>query len=76
MTQKNQEISQLHRIAGQIGGIEKLINNQAKSSEVIQQIEAARANLKSLEKTILKQKIKVKSPSEEENLLNYLLKIS
>ncbi|MFA6322815.1 MAG: metal-sensing transcriptional repressor [Candidatus Buchananbacteria bacterium] len=70
------EILQLHRLAGQIGGIEKLITQNAKTSAIIQQIEAAKGNLKSLEKSILSKKIKSICDKENAATLNYLLKNS
>ncbi|OGY47780.1 MAG: hypothetical protein A3J62_01055 [Candidatus Buchananbacteria bacterium RIFCSPHIGHO2_02_FULL_38_8] len=70
------EISQIRRIAGQIQGVEKLINQQTKTDQILQQIEAIRGSLKSLEKTLLKPKVKNLKDSELEKTLSYLLKIS
>jgi len=70
------EISQLHRLSGQLRGVEKMVNQNAKVSEILQQIEAVRGNLKTLEKRILGQKIKNLKDEELKKTYNYLLKIS
>lgn len=70
------EISQLHRLQGQLGGVGKMINQNTKVSEILQQLEAVRGNLKALEKQILSQKIKNLKEEELKKACNYLLKIS
>jgi len=70
------EISQIRRIAGQIRGVEKLISQEAKTSKILQQIEAARGNLKALEKRILSPITKKLKDQEDEKSLAYLMKIS
>lgn len=70
------EISQLHRLTGQLRGVEKMINQEAKTTEILQQIEAVRGNLKALEKRILGQKVKNLKDEELKKAYNYLLKIS
>lgn len=70
------EISQLHRLEGQLLGVEKMISQEAKPSEVLQQLEAIRGNLKALEKRILSQKMKNINDSELKKAYDYLLKIS
>ena len=75
MPQKS-EISQLHRLQGQLQGVEKMIINSAKPSETIQQIEAVRGALKTLEKRILGEITKNIKEEELKKSINYLLKIS
>lgn len=50
---KNNLIFLLHRISGQIKGIEKMISEKRNDLEIIQQIEAIRASLKTVEKNFL-----------------------
>jgi DNA-binding FrmR family transcriptional regulator len=70
------ELSQLHRLQGQLRGVEKMITQKAKASETLQQIEAVRGNLKALEKRILSQNLKNLKDEELKKTYNYLLKIS
>jgi len=70
------EISQLHRLKGQLSGIEKMIKNNTKTSEIIQQIEAIKGSLKTLEKRLLESKTKTLKDEEIKKTLDYLLKIS
>ncbi|MBI3290742.1 metal-sensing transcriptional repressor [Candidatus Falkowbacteria bacterium] len=76
MPKKDPNISRLHRLQGQLAGIEKMIENTDKTSGIIQQLEAVRGSLKSLEKNILSKKIKNISDEELKKTINYLLKIS
>ncbi|MDX9893732.1 MAG: metal-sensing transcriptional repressor [Patescibacteria group bacterium] len=69
-------ISQLHRLQGQLRGVEKLMLDQAKTSATLQQLEAVRGNLKSLEKSLLAEKIKKINDPEIKKSCDYLLKIS
>ena len=55
--QKKQAVSRLRRIEGQIRGISKLITNNSPQLTVIQQIEAVKGALSSLEKAILEESI-------------------
>jgi len=70
------EISQLHRLQGQLKGVEKMIAEDNKTSAILQQLEAVRGNLKALEKRILEGKIKNIKDEELKKTYNYLLKIS
>ncbi|MAF13758.1 MAG: hypothetical protein CMI53_02590 [Parcubacteria group bacterium] len=80
MTQPSQkpELSQLHRLQGQLKGVEKMINKDYKISDVIQQLEAVRGNLKSLERKLLTEKIKNFKEKDEDfkKAVNFILKIS
>lgn len=78
MAKKSQlkEISQIHRIAGQIAGIEKMLKNKGKTESILQQIEAVKGNLKSLEKRILKDALKKIDSNNLEEVLSYLIKLS
>jgi len=66
------EISQLHRLQGQLRGVEKMISQNGKTLETLQQLEAVRGNLKALEKRIL---AGIKD-EELKKAYHYLLKIS
>jgi len=70
------EISQLHRLQGQLLGIEKMISKNSSTSQIIQQLEAVRGNIKSLEKRLIEQKTKNIKDDEVKKIYNYLLKIS
>lgn len=70
------EISQLHRLQGQLKGVEKMIAEDKKTSSILQQLEAVRGNLKALEKRILEGKIKNIKDEELKKTYTYLLKIS
>jgi DNA-binding FrmR family transcriptional regulator len=78
MAKKGQsaEISQLHRLEGQLHGIEKMLGSSASLEAVLQQIEAVRGNLKSLEKVLMKQKIKKINNKELQRCFDYLCKIN
>ncbi|HLC89437.1 MAG TPA: metal-sensing transcriptional repressor [Patescibacteria group bacterium] len=76
MASKKELIDQLHRLNGQIRGIEKMIFKNHKASEIVQQIEAVRGNLKSVEKQILAQNFKNLGHGDLKKTLDYLLKIS
>ncbi len=69
------ELAQIHRIQGQLRGVEKIISQKAKTAQILQQIEAVRGNLKALERKILGQKTKNLKDSELEQAFSYLLKI-
>jgi DNA-binding FrmR family transcriptional regulator len=73
---QSHEVSQLHRIYGQIQGIENMLENGVAENKIIQQIEAAKGSLKTLEKKILSRKIKEFHDEETKKTLNYLIKIS
>ncbi len=49
------QLGQLNRITGQLAGIRKMIENQRYCPEIITQIQAARASLKSVSLNILEQ---------------------
>ncbi len=70
------EESQIKRIAGQIGGIEKMIKGNTKASQIIQQIEAVKGSLSTLEKRFLTKKVRNLGNSELEKMLTYILKNS
>ena len=73
---QNAEIFQLRRLIGQLVGVEKMFAHQAKFLEILQQLEAVRGNLTSLEKRLLEKKVKKFKDQELKKALNYLLKIS
>lgn len=74
MSKQRPEISQLHRLYGQLQAVEKMIDNKAKIFDVLQQIEAVRGSLLSLEKKIMARKIESTRDEELKKIYNYLLK--
>jgi len=70
------EVSQLHRLAGQLHGVEKMILAEESLQDVLQQIEAVRGNLKSLEKRLLGVKLQKFKDKELDRCFDYLCKIS
>lgn len=67
-------ISQLHRLQGQLNGVENMIMGNKKPSEIVQQIEAVCGSLKSLEKKLLADKINEIKDPELKKALNTALK--
>ena len=66
--------SQLHRLQGQLAGVEKMITADKKTSEIIQQIEAVCGSLKSLEKKLLTDKVNEIKDVELKKAINITLK--
>lgn len=73
---KNQssEISQLHRLQGQLQAVERMIVANKKPSEIIQQIEAVCGSLKALEKKLLKENLKSIKDAELKKSIDAVLK--
>ena len=74
-TRQKPEVSQLHRISGQLVGIEKMINEKSSVCAVLQQIEAVRGNLKSLEKRLIETQMKKIKDKSLQDCVDYLCKI-
>lgn len=74
--QQNTAINQLHRLEGQLHGIERMIGNSAPLEQTLQQIEAVRGNLKSLEKRLLKQQMGEVSDKKLQRCFDYLCKLN
>jgi len=74
-TSKKPEISQLHRLEGQIHGIERMLNQNGTLISILQQIEAVRGSLKSLEKRLISQ---YNQPLDKKlkQCLGYLMKLN
>jgi len=70
------EISQLHRLQGQLRSVEKMIAQNGETLEILQQLEAVRGNLKALEKRILDNIAKNIKDEKLKKAYHYLLKIS
>ena len=68
------KISQLHRLQGQLQAVEKMIEDDKKPSEIIQQIEAVSGSLKSLKKKLLKDSLKTIKDSELRKVVDLILK--
>lgn len=67
-------VARLHRLQGQLEGVEAMMNKQAPISKVLQQIEAVRGSLKALEKEMLAKKVNSLNDDELKRSLKYLLK--
>jgi DNA-binding FrmR family transcriptional regulator len=67
-------VARLHRLQGQLEGVEAMMNKQTPISKVLQQIEAVRGSLKALEKEILVKKVNSINDDELKRSLKYLLK--
>lgn len=67
-------LNRLHRLVGQLTGVEKLISQQADLTDVIQQIEAVRGSLRGLEKELLGEKIKKIKDADLKKAAEVLLK--
>jgi len=76
MLKQKLEISQLHRLQGQLQGVEKMFKTETEPTLILQQLEAVRGSLKSLEKKILKGQTAGVKSKELRQTLNYLLKIN
>ena len=73
--QQNPVISQLHRSIGQLQGIEKMIKNKTEISKTVQQIEAVKGNINSIEKKILISHTKISKNNELKSIISYLTKL-
>ena len=77
------KLNRLHRIVGQINGIEKMILNKKYCVDILQQTRAVIAALKSVEQLILKDHMnacvssamKSKKVSDQNNKINEVLKL-
>jgi DNA-binding FrmR family transcriptional regulator len=69
-------VARLHRLQGQLEGVEAMMHTQAPISKVLQQIEAVRGSLKALEKELIEDKARHIPDSELKRAIQYVLKIS
>ncbi len=69
------EISQIHRLRGQLAGVEKMLATKAKPADIIQQIEAVRGNLRGLQKRILGKNCRQLKDADLKKSCEYLLKL-
>ena len=68
--------NQLHRLAGQLHAIERMIGEGAPLEQTLQQIEAVRGNLKSLEKRLVKPALGALKDKQLQRCFDYLCKLS
>lgn len=68
MTQK-QTTNQLHRIQGQLRAVERMIEQKHDTFAIVQQLDAVRGSLCTLEQRLLKQALGKKHSKEIEQLL-------
>lgn len=67
-------IARLHRLQGQLAGVETMMTKQAPTSKLLQQLEAVRGSIKSLEQELISQKTNEISDGELKRSIKYLLK--
>ena len=72
---KKTATNQLHRLAGQLQAIERMIGSGAPLEQTLQQIEAVRGNLKSLEKRLVKPALGACNNSQLRRCFDYLCKL-
>lgn len=68
-------IDHLHRIAGQIDGVEKMLKEKKACNQVLNQILAARASLASLAQELIKKECETASKKELDAIAKELFKI-
>ena len=68
-------VAQLHRLAGQLQAIERMIGSNAPLEATLQQIEAVRGNLKSLEKRLVKPALGACNNPQLRRCFDYLCKL-
>jgi DNA-binding FrmR family transcriptional regulator len=76
MIEKEKIIIHLHKVCGQIASIEGMLNEQTSNEQIIQQLEAIRGNIRSLEKKIISDKLQQVSDPDLKRCFDYLCKIS
>ncbi|MFA6428523.1 MAG: metal-sensitive transcriptional regulator [Candidatus Buchananbacteria bacterium] len=72
----SKQTNHLHRIAGQVTGIEKMLQAKKSCGQVMAQILAARASLAKLAREVIKEECENCSKKELESLAKELFKIT
>ena len=68
-------ISQLHRLEGQIHGVEKMIVANKKTATIIQQISAIQGSLRTLQHRLLLETLSSSASDELKDCAKYLAKL-
>ena len=68
-------LDRLHRIAGQVAGLERMLKRAKSCPEVLTQILAARASLASLARELIKKECETASKKELDAIAKELFKI-
>jgi len=69
------EVAQLHRLEGQLHGIEKMISENKPVSRIIQQIEAVQGSLRTLEHHLLINALPNSASNELKDCAKYLARL-
>lgn len=64
--------NRLHRISGQVGGIEKMIEDGADAHKIVMQLDAVRAGVDSLKKSYVKEYVRSTLSDELDSILQIL----
>lgn len=75
MKKQTEKTSHFNRLRGQLLAVEEMLKKNAKIGDVIQQLEAARSSIKSLEKRLIMEKIATVKDQEVKKIVNYLCKL-
>lgn len=71
-TAEKQLINRLHRIAGQVGGIEKMLKENSEPSKILVQLDAVKASIDSLKRNYMKELVRYSISTEIEKILQIL----
>lgn len=66
-------LARLHRLQGQLEGVERMMTRDERIEKILQQLEAVRGSIVGLEHELLKEKIKRGASDELKDALRYLL---
>ena len=67
-------LARLHRLQGQLEGVETMLTKDAQTSKVLQQLEAVRGGIRSLVQELIAEKARESGDEELKQSLRYLLK--
>jgi DNA-binding FrmR family transcriptional regulator len=73
---KKSQSDQLKRLCGQLTGVGRMIEEDKSLCLILQQLEAVRGNIKSLEKKLLNSNMPNNLNEDVKKTLSYILKIS
>lgn len=69
---RKQIINRLHRIGGQLGGIEKMLNGDTDIEKVLVQLDAVKASVDSLKRSYVKEHVRSTLYEEFEAILKLI----
>ena len=71
-TAEKQLKNRLHRIAGQVGGIEKMMEDGADAHKIVMQLDAVKAGVDSLKRSYVKEYVRSTLSDELDSILQIL----